>query len=716
MEQGQFQITLPDHELTKLADRIEEDYRGAITDHRSRMDRFQRYWRKYRNRLDPEDRDIPQTDSNFNVPLIQWQVLGKWASEMESLFGGDAKIIAEPVGPSDHRIVKKVGTYMTARVLRQIGISRSFAPFQFRRILFGRSFAYAPWEEEMYETDEGLQVWYEGSAFHPLEMDDFIVPGEEVQTLHDFSFVIRKNRVRPQDLLRGEKMGKYQGISKPETWKEIMRAAVENRQRDEDGDDIRREHDAAEGVERESPQSTTEGLTVHHWYGRWRPLRGSGAADLYDFDKREMDEQQIVVAYVPDIHKIVSVQRLVDLYPRARRKRPFVETSLVKDGTYWSMGLGEMLESIDDASTANYRLFDTAGQLTVGPVIMYRPSAGGVIEEFKYRPNMAIPTEDPASVRVVNVNFNPEYSLANAQQLHAMAERITGYTDQQAGRASDRPNAPRTARGQIALLERGDVRASLDTRGLSEDLSEIISHLWQLEQDFQTEDVFFRVTEEDANGLFDVRKGGAHMTPQEFGGRYDFKMKFAVTREEREAQAERVLSAYQLLVQNPLVMQSAQALWALAEKVWRALGFENFHDIVPAPPDAGTPKRPREEWSMMLQGEQVDVNPMDHDDLHLREHIKDLEDYRTAERPDEGARNMMLDHVAEHQKQKRHKQMMQMLLNQLVQQLKTNTPETGGIQAGGPVPIGVQDVANVGQALMEPAPEAAGGAVPGGAS
>jgi hypothetical protein len=348
-------------------------------------------------------------------------------------------------------------------------------------------------------------------------------------------------------------------------------------------------------------------------------------------------------------------------------------------------------------------------------VILYRPSAGGNIAEFKYKPNMAIPTEDPSSVKVVNITFNPEYSLTNQHQLQGMAERIWGYTDQSSGRASDRPNAPRTARGQIALLERGDVRASLDTRGLSEDLSEIISHFWQLEQDFQTEAVFFRVTEEEANGLFDTPKGGAYMTTEEFGGRYDFTLKFAVTREERDAQSEKVLTAYQLLVLNPLVAQSAAALWALADKVWRALGFENFHDLVPAPPDAGTPKKPREEWSTMLQGEEVDVNPMDHDDLHLREHIKDLEDTRVDEKRDEGAVNMLLDHIAAHQKQKRHKQMMQMLLDGIVKQLKTNTPDTGGIQAVGPVPLGIQDIANVGTALMAPQ-EAAGGVPAGGAA
>ena len=44
---------------------------------------------------------------------------------------------------------------------------------------------------------------------------------------------------------------------------------------------------------------------------------------------------------------------------------------------------------------------------------------------------------------------------------------------------------------------------------------------------FAPEAEFFRVTEEDADGLFDVKDGGAWMTSEERGGRYDFDIRFA---------------------------------------------------------------------------------------------------------------------------------------------------------------------------------------------
>ena len=85
-------------------------------------------------------------------------------------------------------------------------------------------------------------VDYEGPDFDPLWPDDFIVPCEEVRTLHDFSFVIRKYRVSPDQLLQGEEDGRYQGIT--ENWDKILNAAQHGIQREAEGDEIKREKDS----------------------------------------------------------------------------------------------------------------------------------------------------------------------------------------------------------------------------------------------------------------------------------------------------------------------------------------------------------------------------------------------------------------------------------------------------------------------------------------
>ncbi len=72
---------------------------------------------------------------------------------------------------------------------------------------------------------------------------------------------------------------------------------------------------------------------------------------------------------------------------------------------------------------------------------------------------MAIPTEDPQSVNVVTVSPKLDYAVAKQQDILSTAERITGITDQSLGQSIERPNAPKTATGQLALIEEGNVRA-----------------------------------------------------------------------------------------------------------------------------------------------------------------------------------------------------------------------------------------------------------------
>ena len=118
--------------------------------------------------------------------------------------------------------------------------------------------------------------------------------------------------------------------------------------------------------------------------------------------------------------------------------------------------------------------------------------------------------------------------------------------DLQMGRQSDRPNAPRTATQTVKLLEEGNVRISLDTKVLREDMSIILGHFWALEYMFSPEETFFRVTEEDADGLFPTNNGAAAITLEDRDGRYDFRLEFAGSVWSKEMKKEQALARYQL--------------------------------------------------------------------------------------------------------------------------------------------------------------------------
>lgn len=683
------QLILPANEQQRLAVRIEEDVRAALSDHDARMRRFTRYYRRWRGRTE-QSAFGDEAKSNFNVPLTQWQVFIKWAKEHAALFGEDADIQSIPTGPADQRITRKVSRFMVWLAFSLIKIQNPAAIFDFRKILFGRAHAYAPWTRETYDVPlidgtTGEELAYEGPLFDPLWPDDLVVPAEDVKNIHQFSWVVRKYRATPDELLRGEEQGRYQNIDR--NWELIATHASHRRQRDFESEQIKREKDLAEGVVYEGNLSAGNTLVVWEWYGKWRRLKGRRDARADNLAGRERYESELVVRYLPDLHIVVGVQDLAEMYPRKVNRRPFVEASLVKDGSYWCQGFGELLEEIEAELSSNHNVASQAGQFSVGPVIFYKPGSGFDPDTFEYEPGKAVACDDPKGVNVVSLNANLEYPMVKEQAMLGYAERVTGLSDMSAGRAIDRPNAPKTARQTLALLEEGDVRASLEMSALREDWGAILTHFWELCQDYAPEKLFFRVTEEDAQGLFDVRNGGAYMMADERNGRYDFRLRFATSAWSKETKKQNDLALYQIDLQNPLILNNPRALWLLLDKVHRAFSDDRFGDLIPEPPDMGLPKNPREEWTLMLQGEDVKVNPLDNDQLHILDHNRRLQDARGDSNRDEEAFRAMVLHTLEHIEQAQQKKLMQAMVSSLVDGMK-DSATGGGLQAPGvPMPL-----------------------------
>jgi hypothetical protein len=622
VEQSAFQLKWPDPEVSRIASRVQSDYRNAISDHNLRIRRWRDYYRRWRQMA-----GVPamgeEDASNFPVPYCQWNILTKLSKEMDGLFGDDAEIVAKPVGPSDYRKDQKISRYMTWRVFNSMRLLNPFCVFVLRKLIFGRSVAYSPWKRETFEVKGQEVVDYEGAGFDPLWPDDFIVPAEDVSSLHDFSFIIRRVRVRPDDLLKGEAEGKYQGIT--ENWDRIVTYAQNGTMRDTDGEEIKRERDEAEGILYDRPLSSGEWVTILEWYGRWRPLKkGKRSAAEYDFDKREMRQQDFCIKYLWDLHMVIGIQSLEDLYPTTKNRRPFVETQMTQDGTYWCMGMCEMLVNIEDELSVNHNQATEGAQMAMTPPLGYRPAAGVTPDTIRLAPGLAIPLDNPATdIREIKITANLDLATWKEQAILAYGEKLTGLSDLQMGRQIDRPNAPRTATQTVKLLEEGNVRISLDTKVLREDMSAVLTHIWELEYMFSPEEVFFRVTEEDADGLFPTQKGGSVLTLEDRDGRYDFRLEFASSVWSKEVKKEQTLARYQLDLQNPLIVQNPRALWAVTRDVHEALGDPNFGDLVPEPPQPDIPIDPKVEWTEMLEGEDVHVNPMDNDQLHMIRHAQD---------------------------------------------------------------------------------------------
>jgi hypothetical protein len=668
------QIVLSQNESGRLSNRIREDFFNSLTDHDARMRRFQRYYQRWRARTDMPP--IGEADeSDFRVPITQWQTYSKLAKEMAQLLGNDAEIIAKPIGPSDQRKVKKISRYMTWLVFDAMRLPNEMTIFDFRRILFGRSHAYCPWRRDtfwvpMKDGTMAEDVSFEGPGFETLWPDDILVPAEDVRSLQEFSYVIRKYRATPDQLLRGEASGQYQGIT--DDYNEIAHFATHKRQRDFESELVKREKDYAEGVSYEGNLSGANTMIIHEWHGRWRQLKGKQDGAVDNLARRTKYESDLMIRYIPDLHKIIGCQDLAKMYPRCPNRRPFVEGALVRDGSYWGPGFGELLESIEDELSANHNLMTSAGELSVGPLIIYKPGMGFDPANFQYSPRQAIASDNPDLIKMVEFKANLEYPLAKETSMITYAERVTGITDMNIGRSQDQPNAPRTARGTLALLSEGDVRAELETSGLREDWAVILSRFWELTTMYAPEQEFFRVTEQHADGLFDVKNGGAWMTSEERGDRYDFDIRFATNAWSKEANKQDELQLYGLSLQNPLIIQNPLALWKATDRLHKAFGDDRFCDLVPEPPDPGFPIDPSEEDARMQEGEEVHVNPQDNDQAHIVEHSQTIQEMVVDPEANQEALNAIIAHRLAHMDQIARKQMMAELAQQLAAKIQAH--------------------------------------------
>lgn len=222
-----------------------------------------------------------------------------------------------------------------------------------------------------------------------------------------------------------------------------------------------------------------------------------------------------------------------------------------------------------------------------------------------------------------------------------------------------------------------NVRSALDTRLLRHEAGTILQHFWQLDTNFAPKSVFFRVTEEDAGGLFRVRHGGAELMRSDREGRFDFRLKFATSAVSREIRRERALQLYQLDIQNPLVASNPRALWMITNRVRREFGDNRFEEIIPEPPDTELSIAPKEEFARIQQGEEIEVRPLDNDQQHITAHFDQLALLQGDPQPNPVVFERLAQHYLAHIRQLQQKKLMQALTQNVADNLPALQQELG---------------------------------------
>ena len=718
------QIQLPVEELRRIRQYIDAQRSASQIDYARLKSRWRDQKARWREKV-----GTPQTtpsDSNFRFQLIPALMYAKHAREVMAVFGGKASISGVPVGPSDSKMAGRAALALSWQFFENMDGEAPLALCLLRRLEHGRSFCKVDYQTQYYSkfaSGERQRIAYKSApVITPIDNDDIMMPAD-TQGVQSCAWVCLRYRTTPTDMLlhSSEPGGAaaegdwYQGIE--DKFDKLLQISQRGIRRDSERDSIKQQQDWDEGLNREMSSSLSESIECEEWHIRWRMMVDEEAvtgndetmSPMEDGDEpeaagqkakslppgtyrdtegvlRERIETDLLVRVVyelPGDEGIVGVQRLDELYPDTPIKRPIMEFSFLNDGSYWCMGLIELVEEIEAEMTNLVNKLIEAVGLSIAPPIFAEPTVGDNFMTRKYGCNDLIPTANASGVKQMQISPQVEGFTQLWLLFQSIYELLTGITNLSMGRGMDQPNAPRTLGGQRLVMGAADVRQAMDMRNVNTQLKALLNWVWDLWRMFGDEGEAFRVAEKDMpRGEFEhgeVDNGFVQMSAVERNARYDFSFEFADDMAVRETKKQDVLATAQLLATMPFFEQNLEAQYLMAREICEVMGIDTVVLGQP-PPEQFLPKTPDEEWSLLLQGDTVHVHPQDDDAAHLDDHSKRVMAEMNSQNPDVDAILRMREHMAEHQQQLIQKQQAQTVIEGIKGLIQTAQAGVQGAQ------------------------------------
>ena len=377
-------------------------------------------------------------------------------------------------------------------------------------------------------------------------------------------------------------------------------------------------------------------------------------------DMNEDGYPEEVVYQIPAcLKKVVRAHYLEEMFPHGRR--PFADAHYIRVSDRWySRSLGEQLTPINIEVDAIVNMVNEAQELINNPFFFYVPHANTVDPEVLegIAPGQGIPVSDPNAVFFPKFPQEPLANLSAIDSMLLFADRLT--IAPQAMGSNQTRNAPRTARGTLALLSESGIKTDIVITALQNGGWQEVAHqLHALYHEFGDDEIWYHVT-----GASEPQK----ISKEELRGRFQYSFHGNSVNTNREVLRSIAQVRYQTLIANPLYSQDLNAMLALTKDF---LGhFSEGTDVdklLPKLPGQGgshPPMDQRTENKIMSDGMAVEALPLDDHIAHIQEIDKFSKTPEFEQLPQEA---VML--IAMHRNQ--HQQFMQ---QQLAQQ--------GGIQQG----------------------------------
>jgi len=336
------------------------------------------------------------------------------------------------------------------------------------------------------------------------------------------------------------------------------------------------------------------------------------------------DPIDVIMHILDDRRVIIGIEYHDEVFPHGRR--PFIsDTYIPIDGRIWGIGMAEVLYGIN--LSLNKTINDVNNGMTIKTNPWFLYSIFGMAENDQLlrgiQPGEGIPVGD-----VNQVKF-PDFAQEPAAMFHASFETLRGYADQltfspSAGGSNNYRNAPRTARGTMALMDAAEEKlSSLVEQSQATSWKEMVSQVISLYGHYVGVDKWYYIT-----GEANPRR----ISPKELREQYQYEFSGSLTSVNRDVQRSLIERLYTTARTDPGYQQDPDAANALLRRYVE--GFIDVGDAEPLiPKKPGMGGMPHPAWDQdtelhaLAAGQHIEVLPSDDHNRHL----KDIEKFKKAE-------------------------------------------------------------------------------------
>lgn len=394
--------------------------------------------------------------------------------------------------------------------------------------------------------------------------------------------------------------------------------------------------------------------------------------EVYLKDDVNADGDPVEVVYqIPyALRKIVRADYLDVVLPHARR--PFADLHYRRvSGRWYSSSMADDLQAINIEVDVIVNAINNNQELINNPFFFYQPAAFTMDSAGPtgIQPGQGIPVMDPNGVSFPKFNQQPLSNFSAMDSLLMYADKLS-VSPQNTGSSQAR-NAPRTARGTLALISEGNVKTDIIiTRAQKGGWNELMHQLFGLYQAFMPEGKYYYVT---------GKKRPRHITAEEMRGRFEFSFSGNTVNTNREVLRTMSQVRYNTAMTHPDYSTDPRARRNLLQDFLRhhSEGVD-VDTLMPAMPGEGgyahPPMSQQDENRAMQLGMHVSVLPTDMHQEHLQ--VMDrFEDSKEFEQWEQWKVSMYAAHKNDH--------------NNLLQQQILMQQEQANAGQGNNVPTGM---------------------------